>query len=141
MSEESKKILEMLAQGKVSVDEAERLLKALDATIQPDKKTEKKIFKMMKNRDKAEGEPKFLRIVVDSAKGDEVDIRLPLGLIKAGLKLSAIMPKGAEEKLKERGINLGEFAEMETNELLASLRELEVNIQSGDGDDVVVYAE
>jgi len=141
MSEESKKILEMLAEGKISVDEAERLLKALDATELPEKKTEKKIVKILKNREKLEGEPRFLRIVVDSAKGDEVDIRLPLGLVKAGLKLSAVMPKGTDEKLKEKGIDLSEFAEMNTNELINSLRDLEVNVQSGDGDDVAIYAE
>ena len=144
MSEESKKILEMLSEGKISVDDAERLLNALEKVekpASPAKKTEKKIIKILKDREKPEGEPKFLRIVVDSAKGDEVDIRLPLGLVKAGLKLSAVMPKGTDEKLKEKGIDLSEFAELNTAELMTALKDLEVNVQSGDGDDIAIYAE
>ncbi|MCD4656296.1 MAG: hypothetical protein K8S87_02015 [Planctomycetes bacterium] len=144
MNEESKKILEMLSERKISDDETERLLYALEKVetpASPVKKVEKKIVKIMKDRQKPEGEPKFLRIVVDSAKGDEVDIRLPLGLVKAGLKLSAVMPKGTDEKLKEKVIDLTEFTDMNTTELIMALKDLEVNVQSGDGDDVAIYAE
>jgi len=35
MSEESKKILEMLSEGKISVDDAERLLNALEKVEKP----------------------------------------------------------------------------------------------------------
>ena len=43
--------------------------------------------------------------------------------------------------MKEKGIDLAEFADLNTTELIIALKDLEVNVQSGDGDDVAIYAE
>ena len=143
MSEESKKILEMLAEGKISVDEAERLLKALGSTDAPKKKHKgiEIIKQICDDKPGKKGAPRFLRVKVDSKDGDEVDVKLPLALVKAGLKLSSVMPKGTEEKLLEKGIDLANLAELNSEEFIEALEELEINVESGDGDEVFIYAE
>ena len=134
MSEEAKKILEMLKADKVSVEEAERLLKALGSAG-------KQKSEIADNKSGLKGTPRFLRILVDSADGDEVDIKLPLALVKSGLKISSIMPKGAEEKLRGKGIDLEKFAELNPQELIEALSELEISVESGDGDEISIFAE
>jgi hypothetical protein len=77
MSEERKKILEMLAQGKIGVDEAERLLSALSDS--PDESgSEEKADKP---------KIKYFRVMVEPGPGsttkDRVNVRVPIKLIRA----------------------------------------------------------
>ena len=122
MSEERRKILEMVAAGKVSVDEAERLLKALGEESQ----SEKKDSKSSKN-------PKYLRVEVEPAPGntdgDRVNVRVPMNLIRAGLKWAAVLPKHArgkvDEALKDQGF--GVLTEIDVKDTLR--RKLEVDFR------------
>jgi hypothetical protein len=57
--------------------------------------------------------PRFLRVLVDdSSKGDNtrVNIRVPLQLIRAGVKISALMPQNARHQvsdaLEKKGMHL-----------------------------------
>ncbi|HOK52958.1 MAG TPA: hypothetical protein PKV43_00680 [Armatimonadota bacterium] len=96
MSNERRQILEMLAQGKINTDEAERLLDA------------------MRERNAGGAEqattvtrPRFFRVFV-KGEDEQVDIRVPLQLIRAGVKLGALIPPEAQAKisgkLEEKGI-------------------------------------
>jgi hypothetical protein len=138
MNEERKKILEMVANGKISVEEAERLLSAIDAG---------------QDREPQNGEPrrkpKYLRVVVepksDSDEGDRVNVRVPINLIRAGLKWASFIPNHSQKKvgdaLKEKGINvdLGTLTPEDLEELILNLNDLEVEV---DGEEVVrVYCE
>jgi hypothetical protein len=134
MNEERKKVLQMLAEGKISADEAERLLEAL----------ENRISEASPATSLAEtGLPKYLFVKVDSTSGDKVNIRVPMRLIQAGIKLKSLLPLDAQDKinaqLSEKGINLDDFNTENLKDLLDALTELEVNVDDKKGDKVKIY--
>jgi len=79
MNEERKKILEMLSEGKITVGEAEKLMEALTK----DQKESTEIKDASKTK-----VFKYLRVLVEpkDTGGDRVNIRIPLNLIRAGMK-------------------------------------------------------
>ena len=134
MNTERKKVLEMLAEGKISADEAERLLEAL----------ENRTAEASSATALAEtGLPKYLFVKVDSTSGDKVNIRVPMKLIQAGIKLKSLLPHDAQDKinakLSEKGINLDDFNTENLKDLLEALTELEVNVDDKKGDKVRIY--
>ena len=130
MSEDRKRVLEMLAAGKVTVDEAERLLAALgdappppaDAAAAPRKGRYIRVIVRKKGKEAKEGEDK------------NVDIRIPLSLVKGGMRLGAMIPGCGEavtEKLKKQGINF-DVTKLDPEQLEAALHELgEMDIDDG----------
>ena len=102
MSEDRKRVLEMLASGKLTVDEAERLLAALASA--PASAPE----------GAASARPgRFFRIVVKKknaeGKGHDVDVRIPFSLVKGGMRLGAMIPGCGEavtEQLRKKGIDV-----------------------------------
>jgi hypothetical protein len=127
MSEETRKILDMLHQGKIGVEEAEKLLAAVSSTSVP-----------------AEGavtgttEKKYLRIQVDPEQGsggDRVNVRVPMRLIRAGLKLAAFLPRDAQSQvndaLKEKGmdLDLSKLTPQDLEEVVANLDDLTVDVE------------
>ena len=136
MNEERKKVLEMLAEGKISADEAERLLETLESQA-TDKSPQTALTKTLNNL------PKYLFVKVDSVDGDKVNIRVPLKLIKAGIKLQALLPQDAQvkvnAKLNEKGINLDDFKAENFKDILDALSEFEMNVDDKKGDKVRIY--
>lgn len=134
MNEERKKVLEMLANGKISADEAERLLEALENRTSETSPT---------TPPTGTGLPKYLFVKVDSKSGDKVNIRVPIKLIQAGIKLKSLLPQDAQDKinakLSEKGINLDDFNTDNLKDLLDALTELEVNVDDQKGDKVRIY--
>lgn len=132
MSTERNKVLGMVAEGKLSADDAERLLDKLDGSGAAG----------AKNRadSPADGAAplKYLRVLVDSAKGDKVNIRVPLALLRTGISLATLLPAAAGEKLSENGIDL---SHLEGDALVEELRELTVDVDSAKGDTVRVFCE
>ena len=127
MSEETKKILEMLRDGKIGVDEAEKLLAAVSSPSAP---SEESVA--------ATGARRYLRVQVDpeqGAGGDRVNIRVPMKLIRAGLKLAAFLPRDAQtqvnDALKEKGmdLDLSKLTPEDLEELVANLDDLTVNVE------------
>ena len=136
MKEERKKVLEMLSEGKISADEAERLLQALESkTAEASPQTAL--------TDTLNNLPKYLFVKVDSVDGDKVNIRVPLKLIKAGIKLQALLPQDAQEKvnakLNEKGINLDDFKAENFKDILDALTEFKLNVDEKKGDKVKIY--
>jgi hypothetical protein len=121
MSEERKQILSMLSDGKITVEEAERLLEALNESPQEPGDTGGK------------PKPKFLCVVVNE-KDEKVNVRVPLALIRAGMKFSALMPEEAcskiNKKLLEKGIELDLLKLKPENieELIAAFGDLTVDV-------------
>ena len=136
MNEERKKVLEMLAEGKISAGEAERLLETLESQAK-DKSPQTALTKTLNNL------PKYLFVKVDSIDGDKVNIRVPLKLIKAGIKLQALLPQDAQvkvnAKLNEKGINLDDFKAENFKDILDALTEFELNVDDKKGDKVRIY--
>ena len=144
METERRKVLDMVAEGKVSADDAERLLKKLDGTGAGGGKGGGDTAHPGGASDGADGpEPggpplKYLRVLVDSADGDKVNIRVPLGLLRTGVSLATLLPSAAGEKLSENGIDLSHLA---GDALVEELRELTVDVDSAKGDTVRVFCE
>ena len=136
MNEERKKVLEMLADGKISADEAERLLDALE-TKTTETSPQTALAKTLDNL------PQYLFVKVDSDDGDKVNIRVPLKLVKAGIKLKALLPREAQDKinakLDEKGINLDDFEAENFKDILDALAEFEINVDEKKGDRVRIY--
>ena len=136
MNEERKKVLEMLAEGKISADEAERLLEALENKA-TETSPQTALTETLNNL------PKYLFVKVDAVDGDKVNIRIPLKLVKAGIKLQALLPQDAQDKintkLNEKGINLDDFKDENFKDLLDALTEFELNVDDKKGDKVRIY--
>jgi len=81
MSEETRKVLEMLSSGKISVTEAEQLLRAVETATQTEKSAEPRYFRILVNKAAREGK-----------KAENVNIRVPMTVVRGGLRLSAFFP-------------------------------------------------
>ena len=128
MSEDRKKILEMLAEKKITIEEAEKLLSALGESAPGASATP------CTRRDW-----KYLRVVVEPGPGSEtkerVNIRVPAKLIRAGLKIAAFIPGHAQgplrEALKEKGldVDLTKITAEDLEDILANLDDLTVEVE------------
>jgi len=145
MSEDRARILNMLADGKISADEAERLLDAMEGRT-----AEKPAAEPAIKGDPApllDALPKYLYVKVDSVDGDKVDVKVPLALVRSGLKLTSLIPPQAMEQINEQMIEKGisiDFTNLkpeDIDELIHALREMEINVDSKNGDKVRVFAE
>ena len=147
MDENKKKILEMLAENKISTDEAYRLLSVLENEGSTAEGT-------AKSGTAAKMKSKYLRVCILSGsehehghKGDRVNVRVPMTLIRAGMKFTSLLPPEARDKvtgaLREKGIDfdMRNLKPEDMDELIEALSELEVDVVSGDGDTVKVYVE
>src|SRR5262245_9870764 len=82
MSEDTRRVLEMLSQGKVSVQEAEQLLQAVaSGESTEEKKTEPKYFRILVNKPSRDGR-----------KAENVNIKVPMTVVRGGLRLGALVP-------------------------------------------------
>ncbi len=181
MSQETKKVLEMLASGQISADDAEKLLEKLGAsgptsatppaseqTPGPEGKTigdsvradlhngidDIKQDVRSKSRrvwgwtiptreESPTAEPKlrFLRVTVDSPDRDQVNVRVPLAFLRAGMKLFGVIPPQVSEKLAQKGIDLSALRDLKGGELVDELKELHVDVDSKNGEKVRIYCE
>jgi hypothetical protein len=143
MSAERRKVLEMLAAGKITAEEADRLLERLASATGPDRGP---AAGAASPADGGEGAgrprvPRFLRVVVDSPDRDGIDIRLPLGLVRTGLKLPALLPGRVSRRLSERGIDLAHLSGLDDETLIAELSALHVDLSAEDGERVRVFCD
>jgi hypothetical protein len=132
MNESRKKVLAMLSEGRISVDEAAQLLEKVSSTEEPEKAPVPQ--GSVKN-------PRFLRVLVDSADGSKVNVRVPLSLIKTGIKLGSLMPKEAAQTVSDKGFDLSSLSQLDENELAQALSELTVEVDGSDGETVRIFAE
>jgi len=131
MNEEKRKVLDMLAQGKITVDEAEKLLAAIGETSEEPAMG-------------ADGKRtwKYLRVLVEPGPGsesnDKVNIRVPFKLIRAGLKFAAFIPQHAQGKVneafREKGLNidLAKITPQDLEEIVSNLDDMTVEVDGKD---------
>ena len=145
MPENQKRILEMLRDKKISVEEAERLLsltgmgeKSETPPGEPEKKRSFKYLRVVVTPD-PEGHP--------GEKTERVNVRVPINLIRAGMKLGVLIPPLAADEvnnaLKEEGINfdMRNLKPDDVEELMQALGDLEVDIDGKHGEKVRVFVE
>ena len=135
-NESQKKILEMLAEDKITVDEATALLsKVHEPDAAPEDDTVAETGEVKRRA------PKYLRVMADSDKQAKVNKRVPLSLIKTGIKLSALVPGNAADQMSSHGFDLSQLSQLDGDELIEALRELQVDVDSAEGDTVKVFTE
>lgn len=134
MTENVRQILQMLAIGQISIDEAERLISALDGTRPPN------MSKSPNSESTTKTKPKYLRVVVESpdhfgGQGPgRVNIRVPMQFLRAGMRLTSFIPPQAldqaNQALRDQGIkvDLRDIKPQHLEELIEQLDELTVDI-------------
>lgn len=137
MNEHRRQILQMLSEGKISADEAERLIGAMEGP--PSFST----FSDAGSLGAGKSRPKYLRVVVDSEDdGHEgptkVNIRVPMQLLRAGVRLAGLIPapalRRANDAMQEQGvaIDLTQIKPENLEELVEQLNDLTVDVDQKD---------
>ncbi len=129
MSEEISRILTMVEEGKLDKEKAAELINALQENgnqVKLNKQTSASYLN------------KMLKIRVTSEDGDNVNVNLPIKLIKAVLKVgTSIAEKFPESEKYIKDINVELLIEAIDNELDGQI----VDITSANGDKVLVVIE
>ncbi len=146
MNERRREVLQMLAAGKITADEAERLLAALEK--EPPSSSAGSATELA-----AKAKPKYLRVVVDAAARPEsgrgptkVNIRVPMQLLRAGVKLASLIPPQAQiyldDALREKGmtVDLSQLKPENLEELIEGLSDMTVDVDDKDAK-VAVFCE
>ncbi|QFG22764.1 DUF2089 domain-containing protein [Actinomadura sp. WMMB 499] len=135
MNEQRRQILEMLAEGKITAAEAERLIDALD---------KERPAAPPRGESRPKSRPKYLRVAVsytDGTGGDgsgRVNVRVPLQLLRAGVRLASLIPPQALAKanaeLQRSGvpIDLTELKPQHLEELVEQLDEVSIDVDDPD---------
>jgi hypothetical protein len=139
MIEDRKRILAMLAEGKITADEAERLLVALEGGSA-----------VASGPGRSNGAPKYLRVEVDANEPHDgptkVNIRVPMNLLRAGVRLSALIPAVARDQVNaamaKQGVSfdINQLKPENLEALIEQLGDLTVDVDN-DRAKVRVYCE
>jgi hypothetical protein len=123
MSDHRRQILDMLAEKKITADEAERLLSAVE-----------------KDPAGASDKIKYLRVLVDTKDPidgpTKVNVRVPMQLLRAGVKLTGVIPTRAREEvnaaLRKEGIafDINNLTPQNLEEMIEQLRDLSVDVDN-----------
>jgi hypothetical protein len=133
MNEHRREILDMLATGKITSDEADRLLAALDKGqslgAAPAAETGSK------------PRSKYLRVLVEAEEEKDgpvkVNVRVPMQLLRAGVRLASLIPAQARDRvneaLREKGMvfDLNQIKPENLEELVDQLNDLTVDVDGG----------
>ncbi|MGC2635931.1 MAG: hypothetical protein WA294_02055 [Acidobacteriaceae bacterium] len=154
MNEGRRQILEMLAAGKITAEEAERLITALEA---PGNGAPSCSAGGGGAATVTKPRPKYLRVLVEAdesmtgLKGGTttVNVRVPMQLLRAGVRLAALIPQQAHNQVDEAfskhgvPITLSQIKPENLEELIDHLEDLTVDVSGKDGNvtKVKVYCE
>ncbi|MFI7024419.1 SHOCT-like domain-containing protein [Micromonospora sp. NPDC049900] len=128
MNEQRRQILQMLADGKITADEAEQLISALER---------EQVASPTAALHRPKARPKYLRVLVTSNDDDgpgQVNIRVPLQLLRAGVRLTSLVPPQALSKvnveLAKSGvpIDLTQLKPQHIEDLVEQLDDLTVDV-------------
>jgi ribosomal protein S17 len=123
LKEERMRVLELLAKGVITSDEAEKLLSAMDRS------QEKFVEQMVIPTKKLPF--RMLRMYIDSKDGDVVKIQIPIEFAKL------LKTQKFNVNLKENDIDIDAILEMVNQGFVGEI----VNIESADGDIVKIVVE
>jgi hypothetical protein len=142
MTENTRLILDMLAAGKITTDDADRLIAALGqlAPTQP-----------AAERSDPKQKLRYLRVIVDSNEDKDgptkVNIRVPLQLLRAGVRLASLMPGRVQtevnDALRKEGIDfdIAKIKPEDIDALIDELRDTTIDIASGNDTKVRIFPE
>jgi hypothetical protein len=130
-NEDRQRVLKMLADGTITVDEAERLLTAMSGGPDGSRTVASTLSRS----------PKYLRIMVtpkDPKSGKEtVNIRVPFQLVRAGAKFAAFLPKSIRPEIElalgKKGLDfdLSNLNRENVDELVEQLAGMSIDVDGG----------
>ncbi len=133
MNEEKLKVLNMIAEAKISAEEGAKLLDALD------KKDAKQSEPVVQKKEKGNINYLFVDISPKTdANKEKVHVKVPLALVRAGVNIASMLPVDVQDKVNsamdEKGMkfDLSSIKPENIEELIQALEEMEVNIDSDD---------
>lgn len=142
MNEHRRQILEMLAAGKITADEAERLLAALE----PDAGATTSAAGAKESGTAPKSRAKYLRVLVEAdeqmtgMKGQTtVNVRVPMQLLRAGVRLASLIPQQAHQQLDEAlsrhgvPVTLSQIKPENLEEIVDHLEDLTVDVDGQEG--------
>jgi hypothetical protein len=135
MTEERRQILEMLAEGKIDAGQADRLLGAVQGGSSTATATATAPSKA----------PKFIRVMIDAIEGKNnkpihVNVRVPIALLRAGVRLASLIPAVAQDKvneeLRKNGVNfdISQIKPENINEVIDQLQDLTIDVDHEEDD-------
>jgi len=144
MTVERLRILNLVAEGKITADEAASLLDALGGG----RGEEAPAGSAAPETGQAAPPPRYLRVVVeDPGSSDRVNVRVPINLLRAGVRLAALLPSGVTDQVNrsfaEKGfdVDLSRLSAKDLDGLLEHLGELTVDVEGSKGEKVRVFCE
>ena len=137
MSDDNRRVLELLSQGKISVDEADQLLRALKEQGSGAEASSKN------EPSSTPARPRFMRIHVhkpgtDGGKDKDVNIRVPMAVIRGGMRLGTMIPgfhASMNARFRERGldVDLSKLDPAALESMLSEMGEINIDVeQSGE---------
>lgn len=120
MQSERKRILEMLARGEITADEADKLLSAAEPDSTPRRR-----------------KPRYLHVLIEKSNEtkDRVNIRIPIKLLAHGLKLARLIPATVRHKVNTALARVGmDFTITDDNiaDFIDALTDISVEIDGGE---------
>ena len=143
MSDDVRRVLELLSQGRVTVDEADQLLRHLN-----DQRPRPELAGAVEPR--SADKPRFIRIQVhkpgkDGRDPKDVSIRVPMAVVRGGMRLGTMIPglqDRANARFRERGIDfdLSKLDPAAVESMLGEMGEINIDI-TGSGEQIRITAE
>lgn len=133
---DTQQVLQMLADGKITVEEAHQLLDKLSTTVPVPTPPQ------TPGTPRTKREPKVLHIDVSEDDNNVVSVKVPLKLIKLGVGLPEEIPGGVKTKLSSKGINLDRINELSDDDFYDAFSDLAIDIDDPeDKSKVRIYCE
>lgn len=147
MNENRRQILNMLAANKITAEEAERLLAALESIGSggaegfPNGSSSASVAANGGRADASKNHAKYLRVLVEAEEGIDgskgpttVNIRVPMQLLRAGVRLASLIPAQAhqhlDDALSQHGVplTLSQIKPENLEELIDHLEDLTIDV-------------
>lgn len=123
MNEERRMILEMLKDGAVTVEEAERLMEAMN-NERPEQRAEAIVL-----RQETPGfDPKRILILVSEAGRTKTNIKLPFSLVRAALKIGKTVGAVGAKYAPEEAEAMDMLKSIDIDEILEGLNDGEITL-------------
>lgn len=146
MNENRRQILDLLAAGKITADEAERLLTALESgPASTVAEFSGSVSAGNGGSATVKTKAKYLRVLVEAPqemtglKGPtSVNVRVPMQLLRAGVRLASLIPQQAHQQLDEAlsrhgvPLTLSQIKPENLEDLIDHLEDLTVDVDTTD---------
>lgn len=147
MGDDRRQILDLLAGGKITADEAERLILAVEKSSGAGASENENGG----TATAAKRRPRYLRVLVEGDEqitgmkgGTTVNVRVPMQLLRAGVRLAGLIPAQAHAQLDQAfsqhgvPVTLSQIKPENLEELIDHLDDLTVDVDGKDGNPMKV---